>query len=54
MRKLRFFYAEYTDGTIKKFSNLVIPLVMLHPDLVCIRTESGDVIWNGTIKKPTN
>jgi hypothetical protein len=54
MKKLSFFYAEYMDGTVKRFSNLVLPLVMLHQNLVCIRSQSGDVVWNCSVKKPTN
>jgi len=54
MKKLIFFYAEYKDGTKKRYSNLILPLVMLHSDLVCIRSESGDVVWDATMKKPIN
>ena len=54
MKKLSFFYVTYTDGKVVRYSNLILPLVMTNPKVKVIKSSSGDVVWDYTMKKPTN
>ena len=54
MKKLSFFYVTYNDGRVVRYSNLILPLIMLNPNVKLIKSESGDVVWEPSMKKPTN
>jgi len=54
MRKLSFFYVTYEDGRVIRYSNLILPLIMINPKVKLIKSASGDIVWEPSMKKSTN
>lgn len=54
MRKLVFYTVEYKNGEKKRYSSLVIRALTMNSEVKVIRSASGDVVWDCTMKKPTS
>lgn len=52
--KLSFYRVYYKNSKPKIYSNLVMPLVLMNPDVRYVYSESGELIYDWRMKKPTN